>query len=126
VLARHGRYLAEDFARHFDAGRHDDALRVGAEILRRRQPVDVLVGMAEIQARRGESEEACRLLSAAAIAGGDRARLWSEVARVANLLGPRGRSIRQLARKEAVRVQLGNRSARLLKSDWPHPSRRRA
>ncbi|MFI5793361.1 glycosyltransferase family 4 protein [Streptomyces sp. NPDC051677] len=117
VLARHGRYLAEDFARHFDAGRHDDALRVGTEILRRRQPVDVLIGMAEIQAGRGEPEEACRLLSAAAIAGGDRARVWSEVARVANLLGPRGRSIRQLARKEAVRVQLGNQSARLLKSD---------
>lgn len=117
VLARHGKYLAEDFTRHFDAGRHDDALRVGTEILRRRQPVDVLIGMAEIRARRGESEEACRLLSAAAIAGGDRARVWTEVARVANLLGPRGRSIRQLARKEAVRVQLGNHSARLLKSD---------
>ncbi|SER37586.1 Glycosyl transferases group 1 [Streptomyces sp. yr375] len=117
VLARHGTYLAEDFVRHFTAGRHDDALRVGTEILRRRQPVDVLVGMAEIRARRGEPEEACRLLAAAAIAGGDRARVWTEVARVADLLGARGRSIRQLARKEAVRVQLGNHSSRLLKSD---------
>ncbi|MFD7131321.1 glycosyltransferase [Streptomyces sp. NPDC059894] len=117
VLARHGKYLTEDFTRHFEAGKHDDALRVGTEILRRRQPVDVLIGMAEIRARRGEVKEACRLLSAAAIAGGERARVWTEVARVANLLGTRGRSIRQLARREAVRVQLGNRSARLLKSD---------
>ena len=33
------------------------------------------------------------------------------------LPGSRGRSIRQLARKEAVRIQVGNRSARLLKSE---------
>ncbi|GAA3297588.1 hypothetical protein GCM10020295_30790 [Streptomyces cinereospinus] len=117
VLSRHGRYLAEDFARHFKAGKDDEALRVGTEILRRRQPVDVLIGMAEIRARRGDVKEACRLLSAAAIAGGERARVWSEVARVAALLGTRGRSIRQLARKESIRIELGNRSARLLKSD---------
>ncbi|MBG0852981.1 glycosyltransferase family 4 protein [Streptomyces spinoverrucosus] len=117
VLSRHGRYLAEDFTRHFKAGKHDEALRVGTEILRRRQPVDVLMGMAEIRAQRGDVKEACRLLSAAAIAGGDRARVWSEVARVAALLGTRGRAIRQLARKESIRIELGNRSARLLKSD---------
>lgn len=117
VLSRHGKYLTKDFDRHFAAGKHDDALRVGTEILRRRQPVDVIIGMAEIRARRGDIGEACRLLSAAAIAGGDRARVWTEVARVAALLGTRGRSIRQLARKEAVRIQLGNRSARLLKSE---------
>ena len=35
----------------------------------------------------------------------------------AGLLGTRGRAIRQLARKEAVRIQVGNRSARLLKSE---------
>ena len=117
VLSRHGRYLAEDFARHFEKGRHDDALRVGTEILRRRQPVDILLGMAEIRARRGQTGEACRLLSAAVLAGGERARVWTEVARVAGLLGTRGRAIRQLARKEAVRIQVGNRSARLLKSE---------
>jgi glycosyltransferase involved in cell wall biosynthesis len=117
VLSRHGKYLTENFTRHFEAGKYDDALRVGTEILRRRQPVDVIVGMAEIRARRGDVAEACRLLSAAAIAGGDRARVWTEVARVAGLLGTRGRSIRQLARREAVRIQLGNRSARLLKSE---------
>jgi glycosyltransferase involved in cell wall biosynthesis len=117
VLSRHGKYLIADFDRHLSQGKDDDALRVGTEILRRRQPVDVIVGMAEIRARRGDVEEACRLLSAAAIAGGDRARVWSEVARVATLLGTRGRSIRQLARKEAVRIQFGNRSARLLKSE---------
>ena len=117
VLSRHGKYLAEDFARHFEKGRHDDALRVGTEILRRRQPVDILLGMAEIRARRGQTGEASRLLSAAAIAGGERARVWTEVARVAGLLGSRGRSIKQLARKEAVRIQVGNRSARLLKSE---------
>ncbi|MEU6350015.1 glycosyltransferase family 4 protein [Streptomyces sp. NPDC047072] len=114
VLSRHGRYLAEDFTRHMEKGQHDDALRVGTEILRRRQPVDVLVGMAEIRARRGQTEDAVKLLSAAAIAGGERARVWTEVARVAELLGARGRSIRSLARKEAVRIQVGNRSARLL------------
>lgn len=117
VLSRHGRYLAEDFTRHFRAGKHEEALRVGTEILRRRQPVDVLIGMAEIRARRGNVKDACQLLSAAAIAGGDRARVWSEVARVAGLLGARGRAIRQLARKESIRIELGNRSARLLKSD---------
>ncbi|MEU6239736.1 glycosyltransferase family 4 protein [Streptomyces sp. NPDC047024] len=117
LLARRGSFLAEDFTRHFQAGRHDDALRVGTEILRRRQPVDVLVGMAEIRARRNQPAEACRLLAAAAIAGGDRGRVWAEVARVANLLGARGRAIRQLARKESVRIQLGNRSSRLLKSE---------
>ncbi|ARP71942.1 hypothetical protein LK07_21685 [Streptomyces pluripotens] len=117
VLARRGSFLAEDFARHFKAGKHDDALRVGTEILRRRQPVDVIIGMAEIRARRGQIREACQLLSAAAIAGGDRGRVWTEVARVADLLGARGRSIRQLARKEAVRIQLGKRSARLLKPE---------
>jgi hypothetical protein len=117
VLSRHGKYLAEDFARHFEKGRHDDALSVGTEILRRRQPVDVLLGMAEIRARRGQTGEACRLLSAAVLAGGERARVWTEVARVAGLLGTRGRAIRQLARKEAVRIQVGNRSARLLKSE---------
>jgi hypothetical protein len=62
-------------------------------------------------------KEACQLLSAAAIAGGDRARVWSEIARVASQLGNRGRSIRQLARKEAIRIEFGNRSARLLKSE---------
>lgn len=117
ALSRHGKYLAEDFTRHFEKGQHDDALRVGTEILRRRQPVDILLGMAEIRAGRGQIEEASRLLSAAAIAGGERARVWTEVARVAGLLGTRGRSIRQLARKEAVRIQVGNRSARLLKSE---------
>lgn len=117
VLSRNGKFLAEDFTRHFEAGRFDDALRVGTEILRRRQPVDVLIGMAEIRARRDDVKAACRLLSAAGIAGGDRARVWTEIARVAALMGPRGRSIRQLARKEAVRLQLGNRSARLLKSE---------
>ncbi|MFG2885994.1 hypothetical protein ACGFYV_27480 [Streptomyces sp. NPDC048297] len=117
VLSRHGKYLAEDFNRHFTKGKYDDALRVGTEILRRRQPVDVLIGMAEIRASRGDVDEACQLLSAAAIAGGDRARVWSEVARVAEKLGSRGRSIRQLARKESLRIQLGNRSGRLLKLD---------
>ncbi|MCX3059342.1 glycosyltransferase family 4 protein [Streptomyces beihaiensis] len=117
VLSRHGRYLAEDFTRHFKAGRHQDALRVGEEILRRRQPVDVLIGMAEIRARQGESEKACRLLAAAAVAGGDRGRVWSEVARVAPLLGARGKAIRQLARRESLRIGVGNRSARLLKAD---------
>ncbi|MFG2359634.1 glycosyltransferase [Streptomyces sp. NPDC048521] len=117
VLSRHGKYLAEDFTRHFTKGRQDDALRVGTEILRRRQPVDVLIGMAEIRASRGNVDEACRLLSAAAIAGGDRGRVWSEISRVAGDLGPRGKSIRQLARREAIRIDLANRSARLLKSD---------
>ncbi|GGL76096.1 hypothetical protein GCM10010129_19690 [Streptomyces fumigatiscleroticus] len=117
VLSRHGKYLTEDFARHFAKGQHDDALRVGTEILRRRQPVDVILGMAEIRALRGDVKEASRLLSAAAIAGGERARVWTEVARVAELLGSRGRSVRQLARKEAIRIQLANRSARILKSE---------
>jgi glycosyltransferase involved in cell wall biosynthesis len=117
VLSRHGKYLTEDLARHLKSGRQDDALRVGTEILRRRQPVDVLIGMAEIRARRGETGDACRLLSAAAIAGGDRSKVWAEIARVAGLLGTRGRSIRQLARKEAVRIQVSNRSARILKSE---------
>jgi hypothetical protein len=117
VLSRHGKYLAEDFTRHFTAGKHDDALRVGTEILRRRQPVDVLIGMAEIRSGRGDVDEACRLLSAAAIAGGDRMRVWSEIYRVAGGLGARGKAIRQLARKESIRIDLANRSARLLKSD---------
>lgn len=77
----------------------------------------MVMSMAEIRARRGQIGEACRLLSAAAIAGGERAKVWTEVVRVAGLLGPRGRSIRRLARKEAVRIQVGNRSARLLKSE---------
>ncbi|MEU6087614.1 glycosyltransferase family 4 protein [Streptomyces sp. NPDC047085] len=115
VLSRHAKYLAEDFTRHFTAGRHDEALRVGTEILRRRQPVDVLIGMAEIRAARGDADEAFRLLSAAAIAGGDRGRVWSEISRVAGDLGARGRAIRQLARKESIRIDLANRSARLLK-----------
>ncbi|MEV6616112.1 glycosyltransferase family 4 protein [Streptomyces sp. NPDC051051] len=115
VAPRHGTYLIEDFVRHVTAGRDDDALRVGTEILRHRQPVDVLVGMAEIRAGRGEADEACRLLSAAAVAGGDRAQVWTEIARVAGLLGARGRSVRQLARRESVRIRLGSRSARLLK-----------
>ncbi|MER6219832.1 glycosyltransferase family 4 protein [Streptomyces sp900105755] len=117
VLSRHAKYLNEDFARHFTAGRQDEALRVGWEILRRRQPVDVLIGMAEIRASRGETDGALRLLSAAAIAGGDRGRVWSEISRVAGDLGARGRAIRQLARKESIRIELANRSARLLKSD---------
>ncbi|MFJ4689915.1 glycosyltransferase family 4 protein [Streptomyces sp. NPDC088766] len=115
VLSRPGSYLIEDFVRHVTAGRDDDALRVGTEILRHRQPVDVLVGMAEIRAGRGEADEACRLLSAAAVAGGDRAQVWTEIGRVAGLLGARGRSVRQLARRESVRIRLGSRSARLLK-----------
>ncbi|MCF4140029.1 glycosyltransferase family 4 protein [Streptomyces sp. Tue 6430] len=115
VPSRHGGHLIEDFVRHVTAGRDDDALRVGAEILRHRQPVDVLVGMAEIRAGRGEADEACRLLSAAAVAGGDRAQVWTEIARVAGLLGARGRSVRQLARRESVRLRIGSRSARLLK-----------
>ncbi|USQ83128.1 glycosyltransferase family 4 protein [Streptomyces phaeoluteigriseus] len=115
VPSRKGTYLIEDFTRHLTAGRHDDALRVGEEILCRRQSVDVLVGMAEIRAGRGEAEEACRLLSAAAIAGGDRARVWTEIGRIADLLGARGRSVRQLARRESVRLRIGNQAARLLK-----------
>ncbi|MFJ9720205.1 glycosyltransferase family 4 protein [Streptomyces sp. NPDC101213] len=115
VPSRHGGHLIEDFVRHVTAGRDDDALRVGAEILRHRQPVDVLVGMAEIRAGRGEADEACRLLSAAAVAGGDRAQVWTEVARVAGLLGARGRSVRQFARRESVRLRIGSRAARLLK-----------
>ncbi|MFF8193739.1 glycosyltransferase family 4 protein [Streptomyces bobili] len=113
--SRQGTYVIEDFTRHLAAGRHDDALRVGEEILCRRQPVDVLVGMAEIRAGRGEAEEACRLLSAAAIVGGDRARVWTEIGRIADLLGARGRPVRQLARRESVRLRIGNQAARLLK-----------
>ncbi|MEU9664950.1 glycosyltransferase family 4 protein [Streptomyces bobili] len=113
--SRQSTYVIEDFTRHLAAGRHDDALRVGEEILCRRQPVDVLVGMAEIRAGRGEAEEACRLLSAAAIVGGDRARVWAEIGRIADLLGARGRSVRQLARRESVRLRIGNQAARLLK-----------
>ncbi|MGV9554172.1 glycosyltransferase family 4 protein [Streptomyces sp. NPDC003401] len=115
ALSRQGGHLIEDFVRHVTAGREEDALRVGAEILRRRQPVDVLVGMAEIRAGRGEADEACRLLSAAAVAGGDRAQVWTEIARVADLLGARGRSVRQFARRESARIRLGGRAARLLK-----------
>ncbi|MFK0103508.1 glycosyltransferase [Streptomyces sp. NPDC091217] len=117
VLSRHAKYLAEDFTRHFAAGRQDEALRVGTEILRRRQPVDVLIGMAEIRASRGDTDEAFRLLSAAAIAGGERGRVWSEISRVAGNIGARGKAIRQIARKEAIRIDLANRSARLLKSE---------
>ncbi|MGX1271953.1 glycosyltransferase family 4 protein [Streptomyces phaeoluteigriseus] len=115
VPSRHSEYVIEDFTRHLAAGRHDDALRVGEDILCRRQPVDVLVGMAEIRAGRGEAEEACRLLSAAAIAGGDRARVWTEIGRIAGLLGARGRSVRQLARRESVRLRIGGQAARVLK-----------
>ncbi|MCZ9345842.1 hypothetical protein NGM37_49740, partial [Streptomyces sp. TRM76130] len=109
--------LNEDFKRHLDAGSVEDALRVGTEILRRRQPVDVLIGMAQLRAARGEEKEACRLLSAAAVVGGDRGRVWSEISRVAGLLGARGRSIRQLARKESLRAQMSHHSARLRKPD---------
>ncbi|MEV6405843.1 glycosyltransferase family 4 protein [Streptomyces bobili] len=113
--SRQGTYVIEDFTRHLTAGRHDDALRVGEEILLHRQPVDVLLGMAGIRAGRGEAEEACRLLAAAAIVGGDRARVWTEIGRIAELLGARGRSVRQLARRESVRLRIGNQAARLLK-----------
>lgn len=117
VVGQQIRHLNEDFKRHLDAGSVEDALRVGTEILRRRQPVDVLIGMAQLRAARGEEKEACRLLSAAAVVGGDRGRVWAEIARVAGLLGARGRSIRQLARKESLRAQVSHHSARLRKTD---------
>ncbi|MEU4980367.1 glycosyltransferase family 4 protein [Streptomyces sp. NPDC021969] len=117
VIPQQIRHLNEDFKRHVATGNVEDALRVGTEILRRRQPVDVLIGMAELQAARGRTGEACRLLAAAAIAGGDRGRVWSEISRVAALLGPRGRAIRQLARRESVRAQVTHHSARLRKGD---------
>ncbi|CQR62259.1 Hypothetical Protein sle_27980 [Streptomyces leeuwenhoekii] len=115
VIPQQIRHLNEDFKRHMRSGNVEDALRVGTEILRRRQPVDVLIGMAELRAGRGQAKEACQLLAAAAIAGGDRGRVWSEIARVAALLGPRGRSIRLLARRESVRAQVTTHSARLRK-----------
>ncbi|MFC8394370.1 glycosyltransferase family 4 protein [Streptomyces sp. NPDC057238] len=117
VIPQQLRHLNEDFKRHVGAGNVEDALRVGTEILRRRQPVDVLIGMAELRAARGQAKEACRLLAAAAVVGGDRGRVWSEISRVAALLGPRGRAIRQLARKESVRAQVTHHSARLRKGD---------
>ncbi|MGW0826176.1 glycosyltransferase family 4 protein [Streptomyces sp. NPDC002845] len=117
ATSRPSEYLAEDFNRHFKAGNHDDALRVGTEILRRRQPAGILLGMAEIAALRGDVDKACELLAAAALSGGERARVWSEIGRLAALLGTRGRAIRQLARRESLRIQLSNHSSRLLKSD---------
>ncbi|MEU3730465.1 glycosyltransferase family 4 protein [Streptomyces sp. NPDC033538] len=117
VVPQQIRHLNEDFKRHVGKGNIEDALRVGTEILRRRQPVDVLIGMAELRAGRGQTKEACQLLAAAAIAGGDRGRVWAEISRVAALLGARGRAIRQLARRESVRAQVTHHSARLRKGD---------
>ncbi|GHB43514.1 hypothetical protein GCM10010377_37830 [Streptomyces viridiviolaceus] len=117
VIPQQIRHLNEDFKRHVSTGNVEDALRVGTEILRRRQPVDVLIGMAELRAARGQAKEACQLLAAAAIVGGDRGRVWSEISRVAALLGARGRAIRQLARKESMRAQVTHHSARLRKGD---------
>ncbi|GAA2254701.1 hypothetical protein GCM10010415_13880 [Streptomyces atrovirens] len=117
VIPQQLRHIIDDFKRHATAGNVEDALRVGTEILRRRQPVDVLIGMAELRAARNETKEACRLLAAAAIAGGDRGRVWAEIARVSALLGARGRAIRQIARKESIRAQVSHHSARLRKTD---------
>ncbi|MDX3238023.1 glycosyltransferase family 4 protein [Streptomyces sp. ME03-5709C] len=112
ALVQQVRFMTEDFVEHFTAGRDEDALRVGAEILRRRQPADVVIGMAEIRARRGETSAALNLLAALACVGGTRSWAWSEIARVAGLLGPEGRAVHRLARREALRIRLANRAAR--------------
>ncbi|MFF3565691.1 glycosyltransferase family 4 protein [Streptomyces sp. NPDC002574] len=112
ALVQQVRFLTEDFVEHFKAGRDEDALRVGAEILRRRQPADVVIGMAEIRARRGEKAAALSLLAALACVGGTRSWAWSEIARVAGLLGPEGRAVYRMARREALRIKLANRAAR--------------
>jgi hypothetical protein len=105
ALRQHVAYRAEEFRWLLDAGHEENALRVGREILLRHQSTDVLTGMAEIHARRGEPAEALHLLAAAACLGGHRSRAWLEIARIAELLGPEGESLRRLAHHEAARIR---------------------
>ena len=107
-------HRTDEFREHLSAGREEQAFRVGREILRRTtHSTDVLVGMAEIHARHGRVREALSMLGGAACVGGQRARVWGEIARVAELLGAEGRSLQRFARREALRIRVRNRAARL-------------
>ncbi|WP_052852504.1 glycosyltransferase family 4 protein [Streptomyces avicenniae] len=107
-------FRTDEFRDHLRAGRDDNAFRIGKEILRRStQSTDVLVGMAELHARAGRTQDALAMLGGAACVGGRRSRVWMEIARVAEMLGAEGRSLQRFARREALRVKVRNRASRL-------------
>ncbi|RKN37728.1 glycosyltransferase [Streptomyces hoynatensis] len=114
ALEQNVAYRTDEFREHMSAGREENAFRVGREILRRAtHSTDVLVGMAEIHARHGRVKEALSMLGGAACVGGQRSRVWMEIARVAEMLGGEGRSLHRFARREALRIRVRNRASRL-------------
>ncbi|MFI7278058.1 glycosyltransferase [Streptomyces sp. NPDC049879] len=107
-------FRTDEFRDHLRAGQDANAFRIGKEILRRStQSTDVLVGMAELHARAGRAQDALTMLGGAACVGGRRSRVWMEIARVAEMLGAEGRSLQRFARREALRVKVRNRAARI-------------
>ncbi|WP_129842184.1 glycosyltransferase family 4 protein [Streptomyces sp. RFCAC02] len=107
-------YRTDEFRDQLKAGREENAFRIGKEILRRStNSTDVLIGMAEIHARHGRVRDALGMLGGAACVGGQRSRVWLEIARIAEQLGAEGRSLQRFARREALRVKVRNRASRI-------------
>ncbi|KPI10478.1 hypothetical protein OK074_0113 [Actinobacteria bacterium OK074] len=94
----------DSFKERLEVGDVESARRIGEEILKKRKPVDVLIGMAHIFVREGDTEQTKRMLSLAAMARDDRAMIWIRIAEIAALMGKDGKALRTFAAQEALRI----------------------
>ncbi|MEV8532078.1 alpha-2,8-polysialyltransferase family protein [Streptomyces sp. NPDC051211] len=104
------------FTSLLEDGDDEGALQVGTKLLAEREHFDVLIGMAQLRIRSGELDLAEGHLRKAvrSAEGSERALTWLRIGETAARMGKRGTELRQLAGREALRINPNSPAAERL------------